>query len=653
MLSTPVTAMAAAGNDGVPPTLAELSLEQLMNESVTSVARKESTVFESPAAITVIPGEELARFGVTTLAEALRFVPGMELGRINSHLWAISARGFQGQFADKMLAMIDERTVYGLTNAGVRWEAQDAILEDIDRIEVIRGPGATLWGANAVNGVVNIVTKSAKETQGALVSVGTGNELRASAAVRYGGTAGPGRYYRVYAKYTDRAAFRLLNGATGPDDWRGLRVGARFDWETRAADRVVVDAEMYEEKVGQIFYVPSPAPPFGSSTAIDNFNCTSHLQTRWTRSLGERASVSAQAFYAHSRAAIGAAKIVDDTVDASLQHRFAAGPAHDIVWGANVRWIGDDMPPDATVRITPQRSNVRLYGVFAEDDITLIPARLHGSIGSKFEHNDLTGFEFEPGMRAWWTPAAGHALWAAVSRAVRTPDRVERNGEQLVTAFPIAPPTQVPNSAVVAIEGNPELKAERIYAYEAGYRFYPAATVSFDVAAFYNEYRGLIGFVPQPPRLEATPAPLHLLIAERAGNVESCSIYGAEASLQWQPNRRWRVNASYSWLHAPFLPYELEFDNPAHQAKARIVWRPRPNLELVSAVYYVDRLPDMGVPSYLRLDLGFTRKCSAGCEIGVWGENLTDPRHLEFPHLSSALVEEVPRRVLIRLTRRF
>jgi iron complex outermembrane receptor protein len=629
--------------------LADLSIEELMNEAITSVAKKETTLFESPAAIAVLTADDLRRLGVTVLPEALRWVPGLEVGRINAHTWAISARGFLGQFSDKLLVLIDGRTIYDPEFAGVRWDEQDLVLADLDRIEVVRGPGATLWGANAANGVINILTKSARETPGTLVTASAGTEDRPAVGVRYGGRLAPDLHYRFYLQYFDRGGLARASGADAPDDWRGWRGGFRADWQPTAADAVMVQGELYREEVGKNVYRIALAPPFNSSVDIERDNHTNHLLGRWTRTLAEKSHLSAQTFYAHSANATQEGSVAHDTLDFQLEHRFAWGARHDIIWGVGYRRIADEIAADFNTTFTPDRATQHLYSAFMQDDIALVPQRWQLSLGSKFEHNDPTGYQAQPSARLLWRPTERQTVWAAVSRAVRTPSRFERDGRKNVSAF-----LRRGEVNLRSLLGDPRLRTETLLAYELGYRVQATRRLVVDIAVFYNVYDHFIDASSAPPRPEATPPPPHLLRPLIIANTPGGDSHGAEVAVQWNATDRWRLSADYRWLHLPFLEDSFEFDSPEQQARLLSFITLPGNWEFSAAVVYADRLRNQGIPDYVRLDLGAIFHPRESFEIGVWGQNLLDPQHPEFPgRLVSNLRTEIPRSVAARLTWRF
>lgn len=631
-----------------------LSIEELMNESVTSVSKKETSLFSSPAAIAVVNQEDLRRLGTTSLPEALRAVPGMNVARINANKWAVSARGFNGQFANKLLVLIDGRTVYTPAFAGVYWDAQDVVLEDVDRIEVIRGPGATLWGANAVNGVINVRTKTAKETQGTLIAGSVGTEDQPGATLRHGGKLAGNLYYRVYAKYFDRDGFVDSSGRPTPDDWNLLRGGARLDWEPSGRDALTLQGEYYDGESGENKRRASLTPPFSRTFDAVGHNRGGHVLGRWTHSFSTVSELTVQGYYDHFAQNRGPEvnQETRDTLDIELQHRVGWAAQHDLVWGAGFRNTRDNLPSNFGLTWIPQRSRQDIVNLFAQDEIALVPERLSLTLGSKFEHNDYTGWEVQPGARLFWTPRPRQAAWAAVARAVRTPSRFERGIRLNASVFqpsPASPPF------VVSLFTDGTTDSEKLTSFELGYRFEPTRQLAFDAALFYNEYDDLLRFVSGPSRFETTPAPPHVLIAPSTmDNSQSGETAGAEVSVQWRVSDAWRLMASYSRLRTRLQPdSEAAGLAPKNQAHLRAyVDLPRA-CQLSAAAYYVDRLPEEEAPGYVRFDLGLTWRPTKALELGVWGQNIFDRQHFEFGTNSTPLRTEVPRTVHAKATWRY
>jgi len=639
-----------AGDDD----LTTLNLEQLMNEPVTSVSKRETKLSESPAAISVVTQEDIRRLGITTLPEALRLVPGLDVARVSANEWAVSSRGFNSQFASKLLVLIDGRTVYTPASAGVFWNAQDVMIEDIDRIEVIRGPGATLWGANAVNGVINIITKRAQDTQGTLVAATEGTEDQPLVAARYGSQAGPDLSYRIYAKFFDRDGFLDSTGTIDTGAWHTLRSGFRADWNSTGVDTVTLQGDVYGGEAGKPVNVVTLAPPSVTTINAEEQNSGANLLGRWTRTFSADSALTLQGYLDHVIQGDGYGSEHRDTYDIDLQHRFGWGSRNDILWGAGYRLSSIEETQTFDLTWTPPNEDIRLFNTFLQDEITVVPNRLHVTLGSKFEHDTINGGNVEPNVRVAWTPAERQTVWAAISRAIRTPALFELDGRLNPAAFqpsPGSPPV------LVSILPNPQLESEKLVAYELGYRFAPSPRMSVDISSFINRYSDLVVMKPGVAQFELNPAPMHILMPILEENIPDANSHGAEVSAQWQALRGWMLSGSYTWLHmdvAQNPPTNLA--SPQQQFQVRSYLDLPFHLELNSALYYVDAVTEpsgpltVRIPAYVRADLGLIWNPGNRWSLGVWGQNLLSPRHLEFASENTTLLTEVPRSILGKVT---
>jgi iron complex outermembrane receptor protein len=648
---------AADTNQVSPPSadLENLTLEQLVNVQVTSVSKKETDLFASPAAISVVTQDDIRRMGATSIPEALRMVPGMDVAQITGNEWAVSARGFNSEYASSLLVLIDGRTVYTPGSSGVFWDAQDVVMEDLDRIEVIRGPGATLWGANAVNGVINITTKSAKDTQGGLVSASYGTEDQPITTVRYGGQLATNLYYRVYGKYSDHPGLESSTGSSTADSSTSLLGGFRLDYEPATQNTFTLQGNYYSgtagREVNDVTLVPAAV------RIIDNRedNSGGNILGRWTRAFSDESQLTLQMYFDHTRQGDGVGEAMLDTFDIDLQHQFAIGTRNDIVWGGGYRDTEAKNPPSFFLTFAPESQNLQLGNVFVQDDITLARDRLHLTLGSKLEHNDLTGFELQPSARLLWTPTRRQTVWASVSRATQTPSLAEYGRFNVAAAQPPSGPP-----VLVSVLGNPNVQAETLLAYEVGYRIEPTKRLSFDVTAFYNVYGRVAEPVSIPTTFETSPAPPHVLVASRWENAESGDTYGTELSVQWQPVECWRLTASYSFLHMQLQPdASADLSSPQQQFQIRSCLDLRRNVEFNGALYYTDRIATKSgsgmvpIDSCVKLDLGLTWRPIKSLEIGLWGKNLLQDQHAEFGSQESALITEIPRSVMGKITWHF
>ena len=585
---------------------AELTIEELLQVSVTSVAGVEQQLLQTPTALTVIDAEELRRSGHRSIPEALRLVPGVFVGQVDSHSWSIGTRGFNGGFGNKQLVQINGRTTYDLLFSGTFWDVQDTLLEDLDRIEVVRGPGATLWGANAVNGVVNVTTRSARDTQGLYIGGGGGSYERAFAEARYGGKAGEHTWYRVWGKYFDHDDFELVTGGDAGDGWSMGRGGFSVDVDMEAQRVLTVQGALYE----------SGRFPDGQDAS------GRHLIARLVGGDQQRDGSSLQAYYDHTNREVGGFAVERDTVDVDYRRYFEAGAAHDLIWGLGLRHSSDDtqsVSPTNTIVLDPlSRSGSTLSG-FAQDTLTLRPQRLFAMFGAKLEHNDFTGLEVQPGARLWLTPDDRRTLWLAVSRPVRTPSRLE---EDLFFVVP----------GVVSFTGNPDLDSETLMAYELGYRTLLGSAVTLDIATFFNDYDHLVS---------TAGTPTELTIA----NAASAHSAGLEVAADWRVHPGWRLRAAYSYISVSSkgTPVDApDATSPHHMAQLLSFADLSATLRLDTALYYVDDLEALQIGSYVRADVGFTWRVRPELELFVRGQNLLDDAHLE-----ASTTAEVPRSVYL------
>lgn len=650
------TVGAEPGPDQVLEPLKELSLEELGQIRVTSVSKKEENLNTAAAAITVLTQEDIRRSGLTSIPELLRLVPGVHVGRIDANKWAIGSRGFGSQFGNQLLVMVDGRTVYTPLFSGVFWDVQDLMVEDIERIEIIRGPGATVWGANAVNGVINVITKSSKDTQGVLVSGGAGSEKRGFGSLRYGGKLGEDVTYRFYLTHREFDDFVFANGNRAADGWNMTRAGFRTDWTPNESDTLTLQGDLYSGQTGSTASFASLLPPFSTTRNFQTDLSGGNVLGRWEHRFSDTSRGTLQVYYDHMERNDPQWDLTLQTFDLELQHQFALGERHDIVWGLGYRSYWDEIAGSFSASVTPATENLQWVSGFVQDEITLVEDRLRLTLGSKFEHNEYSGWEIQPSARLAWTPHAKHSVWGAVSRAVRTPSRFDHDGRLNVAVIPGAP-------TVIGLTGSSDLESEEMIAYELGYRVQPTRNLSFDLAAFYNVYDNLIVFEGQPPFFEPMPAPAHMAVLSRAGNGMSGETYGMELSSTWQVTDNWRLGAGYSWFHANLdaprareSAAKVERQSPTHMFNIRSTLELPWDLELDTALYYVDDIVgrELGqtIPSYLRLDLRLGWRPTEDLEFSIIGQNLLEPQHPEFGGTSS-LRTEVERAVYGKATLRF
>ncbi len=635
---------------------ADMSMEQLMQESVTSVSKRQTKLSASAAAISVISGDDIRRLGMSSLPEALRLAPGLDVARVDASHWAISSRGFNLSYANKLLVLMDGRSLYTPSFGGVPWAQQGAaMMEDVDRIEVIRGPGATLWGANAVNGVINITSKNSADTQGLLLSTTLGNEFQPLTSARYGGEINAQLHYRSYLQFSNREGLLDSAGNDAGDDWGSIRGGFRSDWQATTDDLVTIQGDLYTLRSRERVTTTQFTAPYAATNYVDNESHGGNLIGRWTRTISPDSHLSLQAYFDAFRIEGGANYEVRRTGDVELEYRFAAGVRNDILTGFGYRLSADRFDDNAFVTWSQNSRTLALYNAFIQDEITLVPDRLRLTLGTKFEHNDFTGWEIQPSARLLWTPDSRQTLWAAASHAVATPTRLYRDATVGSSVFPD------PTGSLVEVQlRGANVDAEKLDAFEAGYRVEATPDLSFDLAGFYNIYDGIIGYPQGTPSPSANPVP-HVVVPLDFANNISGHTYGAELAANWRPDERWRLTASYSWLEMNLKSgADTEAESPRQQAGIQSYVTLPWNLEFTTAAWFVDSISprtldgaSVAVPAYIRADAGLIWRPRPDLEIGIFGQNLLDGAHPEFASKNTRAVTQVPRTVLGRVTWRF
>ena len=598
--------------------LKKLTIEELLQVEVTSVSRAPERLSETASAIQVVTENEIRRFGAASLPEALRLANNLNVAQKNSHGWGISARGFNTDLSNKLLVMIDGRTIYTPLFSGVRWDVQDYLLEDLERIEVISGPGGTLWGANAVNGVINIMTKSAADTQGMYLEGIAGTHLRQGYAARYGGRAGASTHYRVYAKYAERDDEVFANGTPANDAWKQQQAGFRVDSAPAGDAALTLQGDYYRGSQGFIG---------GGEAEVDGGN----LLGRWSRSLVNGSDISFQAYFdrAHLRQPVLASAFAPagtfadtlETYDLDFQHRFAVGARQRVVWGGGYRLTDERSRGAVGLAFVPSSPRQELFSGFIQDEISL-RSDVTFTLGTKLEETHYTGLEVEPTARLQWQASADHMLWAAVSRAVRTPSRIDRDLRQ-----PSRPP--------IILQGGGDFAAETLVAYEVGCRAQIGPRLFGSIAGFYNRYDKI---------RSARGTPVTLIPLVFANDVEG-DTHGFELSATWQPREWWRLTGGYNYLREDIRvkPGRSDFNNalnetadPEHQMSLRSSMDLRAGVEFDANFRWVDELPTNNsgrlatVPSYAELDIRLGWRPGPGWELAIVGRNLLDAQHPEF-----------------------
>ena len=622
-------AVSSLGQSPAARDLTQASLEDLMNVQVTSVSKKEQTLSKTGAAVHVITQEDIRRSGATNIPDLLRTVPGVEVARIDTNSWAISIRGFNDRYANKVLVLIDGRSVYSPSFSGVYWEGQDMPLEDIERIEVIRGPGGTVWGANAVNGVINIITKSSKDTPGGLITAGTGSETTADGLVQYGGTVGQKGTYRVFGKYSNTDSSLLPNGGEAADGWRSSHGGFRTDWDLSSRDTLTVQGDALRLDEGQTITTPFSQDLPLVRTFNDPLSMTAgNIEGRWSHILASGSEVSLQMYDDYSNHFAQGFGDEQNTVDLDFEHHLTVGSRQDIVWGLGARVIDSHYGAGYAISLTPGQRLDRLFSTFFQDELRLSNS-LWLTVGSKLEHNDFTGFEIEPSAQLVWEPARQQTVWVSAARAIRQPSSLDVGLQADVAIVPAGP-----SFGVVTIAGSPAMQAEDVRDFEAGYRTQLNHRLSLDVVGFGSLYGNVRTIEPGAPYFTTVPGPPHLVLPEYFANGSPIDTYGVEFSATWAVTKRWRIMPGYSFFHMhvqdPATQTTSAGADPQHQVQLQSRLDLRRNLEWDNTATYVSRLAAGNIPAYTRLDSRFGWRVGEYVEFSIVGQNLLSPRHPEF-----------------------
>ncbi len=640
--------------------LTNLSLEELLNINVTSVSKRPEHLVSAPAAVYVLTNEDIRRSGATSIPEALRAVPGLNVARSDSHTWAISARGFNDAFANKLLVLMDGREVYTPLFSGVFWDVQGTMLEDVERVEVIRGPGATLWGANAVNGVINIITKSPKDTVGGITSVTGGTVDQGFADIRYGAQVTKDSWIRGYATFTNTGASELPNGDRANDRWYQGRAGFRYLLEPSMLDTVNVQGDIYSGRNNETYNVPNLFTSTVDSDRHVDSVAGGNVLARWTHGKKEEANFSLQAFADYTDRSLLVVHELRQTYDVDFQYNLPVNDRNRIVFGTDYRLTADEQPPREFVQFRTRHDTLGLVSGFAQDEYKLLN-NLTLTAGSKFEYNTYTHFEFEPSARLAWSPASKQTVWTAISRSVRTPSRGERDGTIESTVQPPGALGAGTPQTLVSVVGSRRVVSEVQISGEVGYRVEPLSRLSFDLAAFYSDYRKVRSIDLQPPVVQTTPVP-HLALDGLIGNNLQGVTYGGELVVNGRPTDWWRIQATYSNLEMAFdttaggkrSNLGLEKDSPRHSLTFRNSFDLPHHVQIDASLRYVDQLKDLKVPAYTTSDVRIGWAPTSNLDVSVCGQNLFQPRHQEFtPTTVMTPTTEVERSVYLKMTLKF
>lgn len=645
----------------------DMDLVQLMQVTVTSVAKKPQTLADTPAAVYVISQEDIRRSGATSIPQALAMAPGLQVAQISASKWAVSSRGFGGYTSNKLLVLMDGRSVYSPAYSGVFWDMQNTLLEDIDRIEVIRGPGATVWGANAVNGVINIITKKAQDTQGTLLRASAGTEERANGAVRYGGKMGENAFARFYVTGNNRDSNELAgDNIDANDDWHNTQTGFRMDGTVGSTNQWTLQGDLFDLYGHQIsfpFWQPNsffPQAKYGDHDASGG-----NLIGSWQHTFANRDKLTVKSYYDANDRSEDYYGITFRTVDFDLQYETSLGERNNLTMGTGYRRVDGTFGDTFQVQIPDQTTD--LYSAFLQDEINLLSDRLWLTLGMKYEHNTYTGNEWQPTARLLWKPETDHTVWGAVSRAVRTPSMVERSGSLIMAMVPnrLNPPSYYPPLAI-KLNGNPDFDVETLMAYELGYRWQARRDISFDLALFYNDYNDIYDIIGTP----ANPLSLQF------GNTRQGESYGLELAANWQARSWLNFALTYSYLQ-----FDLETKNsalatafngngdsstvessPQHQVGLRSSfdisdqWQWNTWLRYTSAIKGrnpLDPANPVEVDAMAHFDVNLIWKPVRNFEMMLAGQNLFNSNQLEYVSELITPPTEIDRSVYLKLTWNF
>jgi len=628
---------APSQGDGVantPAALKNLSLEELSQIEVTTPSKTPTRAFQSAAAITVITGEDIKRSGALSIPEALRLAPGVEVARIDGNKWSIGIRGFGSRLSRSVLVMIDGRTVYTPLFAGTYWEVQDTLMEDIDRIEVIRGPGGTIWGPNAVNGVINVITKDARDTKGTLASIGGGNEEQGFANFRYGG--GDKQFgYRIYGKAFTRSP-EIHSDGRNFDDWRAAQTGMRMDWTNRHQDTFTVQGDLYDEEAGERVQATSYTQPYSQIIDGNALLSGGNIMGRWARVLSDGNDIQIQTYYDRTNRHEPNFGENRNSFDVDFLQRLRLPARQQISWGLGAR-VGPvhDIEVISGLTFLPSDRTDYLLTGFLQDDIGLIEQRLTLTLGTKVLRTNFTDVSLEPSARLLWTPTQQDTLWAAFTHGLRTPSDAEENFD--LSGFIGTAPNGTPIFA--RFNANPSFAAEQLNGYELGYRRLLGRKIYLDIATFYNHYHDLFDEeIAGPIAPEATPAPAHLLLPAQFRNGLRGATEGGEIAPEWRPTTFWRLRGSYSYLHmnlgkAPGsgdigTAPTIEGSSPGHEVTAQSSIDIKKSFQFDLAYRFISALPGQLVPSYSTGDARLAWR-RGQVELSLVGRNLLQPSHFE------------------------
>ncbi|SER61333.1 iron complex outermembrane recepter protein [Nitrosomonas sp. Nm51] len=643
--------------------LLSLSIEELMDirvVNVSSVSRRTQKLTETASAIFVITQEDIRRSGVTNIPDALRMAPGVQVGRIDTNKWAVSIRGFNGLSSSKVQILVDGRSDYSPLFAGALWSLQDTFMEDIERIEIIRGPAASVWGTNAVNGVINIITKKAGDTQGTLLTAGGGSFEQGFAGARYGGKINEQTPFRIYSKVSTRDNTQLLSGAANNDQWHTARGGFRVD-HTRGIDKFSLHGEIFYNSIGGTFTGNSQESEHVRGNDREHQE-GGYMRFRWDRAFSDQSALRIQAAYDQTRhQLLPYSKYEVENFDADLLHSFPLFEKHNLTWGAHYRLTNNKVFDTEIVQFNPSRRDNHFFSLFVSDEITLIPDHLLFTLGTRLDHNDFTGLEIQPNTRLVWTPNSYNSIWMAISRAVRTPSRFENDVRSLVSGNSESL-GGIPIQAIIL--GNRNFNSEKLLAYEIGYRYQHSERASIDIAGFINDYSHVRDLSFGALSL-SSGLPQQFILPILPTNTASALTYGFEVSADWKPLDKWYLQSSYSYLNM-HVSSNAQFKgsdpatgdaakvSPHNQLSLRSNYDISHKLQLNLWLRYTSKIAFYDIPGYVAMDAKLVFKPVKNVELFLVGQNLLSENHREFvSEINTSTTALIPRGIYVGAQWRF
>ncbi len=627
----------------------EMSLQDLLNTEVTSVSREAVLLSDAPAAIYVVTADDIKKSGATSIPQALRGVPGLHVAQIDSQKWAVSSRGFNGRYNNKLLVMIDGRSVYSPEFSGVYWEVQDYLMNDILRIEVIRGPSSAMWGANAVNGVINIITKHSADTQGGYLEVGAGNYEQVFGGFRYGGKLSDNISARLYAKGFERddldhysndseGLHQALMGVDTDNGWTHYQAGGRLDVQFENAADLAISFDAYSSRMKQIYHVPNLIAPMYRASASDDFKHEGwNILSNYKHALSATSEFIVKLYYDYTNREESLLGFHSHTFDLDFQHQFMLGERHNIAWGLGYRFFYDAINTHPNIVSTVKEERTDLWSAFVRDEITLVKNALWMTMALRFEYHTYSKEEWQPNVRLMWKVNDQHRLWGSIAYAVRTPSRVENNIDfhnHTLPPFELNPLLSLP--VRIFVDGNEQFDSERLLSYELGWRFMPHHNLAFDTAFFYNDYdnlRGGFDFNISGGSLS------HIDIQVPFINDQKGHNYGFDVSTQWRPHESLKLNVNYGFIQSHFDGLQTQNTYaPKHIISLQGDWAITDDISLNARWRYVDYSKvidavsrvDKTIDGYQGVDVGMSWRASPNLRLSAYGKNLFENSHVEY-----------------------